>query len=156
MNNKLQKYISGALLLTCFIILSGSTLKSETGSGSITGKIISDSSSVPVSFASVALLNAQDSSVLSGVITDDLGRFQFRDLPYGKYHVKATFVGYKPLAVKDIELTKDNKVVDLKDMKLVEDVKTIDAAVIVGQRLKGEEKIDRTVYTLNDDVRKAS
>jgi hypothetical protein len=28
--------------------------------------------------------------------------------------------------------------------------------VIVGQRLKGEEKVDRTVFTLNDDVRKAS
>ncbi len=41
-------------------------------------------------------------------------------------------------------------------MKIQEDYKKLEEAVIVGQRLKGEEKIDRTVFTINDDVRKAS
>ena len=41
-------------------------------------------------------------------------------------------------------------------MKIEEDYKKLEEAVIVGQRLKGEEKVDRTVFTINDDVRKAS
>ena len=156
MKKILLRNISASILLVFFLLLSGFTAKAETESGSITGTLVDDSTSAPVSFASVALLNAQDSSLLTGVITDKEGKFQFKDLPYGMYVIKATFVGYKPVNIKNIEITRQNKVVDLQQMKMVEDVKTINAAVVVGQRLKGEEKVDRTVFTLNDDVRKAS
>ena len=94
MKKKLLKYISGPVLLASFILLTGFNLKAETESGIITGTLVNDSTSAPVSFASVALLNAQDSTLLTGVITDDSGRFNFSDLPYGKYHIKATFIGF--------------------------------------------------------------
>ncbi len=90
------------------------------------------------------------------MITNDQGKFQFDDLPYGKYNLKVTFVGYKPVVIKGLEVSKQNKTIDLQNLKIVEDAKKIEEAVIVGQRLKGEEKIDRTVFTINDDVRKAS
>jgi len=156
MNQNLRKYIPGTLLLIFLAVFPGFAASAEIETGTITGVIVSDSSSIPVSFASVALLNASDSAVLSGVITDNMGRFEFKNLPYGKYHVKATFIGYKAVSVANIELSRQNNSVDLKEMKLQEEVKSIDAAVIVGQRLKGEEKVDRTVFALNDDVRKAS
>jgi ferric enterobactin receptor len=156
MKNFIHFNIPTTLLLIVLITMSAfsGTIESETGT--ITGVILDDSSSAPVAFASVALMNAQDSSLLSGVITDDAGKFSFNNLPYGKYTVKATSVGYKTIQVRNIELTRQNKVVDLREMKMSENVQSISAAVIVGERLKGEEKIDRTVFTLNDDVRKAS
>ena len=153
MKNSLLKKCSAILLVALFFSMTA--LKAETESGTITGKLVNDSTASPVSYASVALLSA-DSTLISGVITDDIGRFQFNNLPYGKYQVKVTFIGYKPLSVKNIEVSRQNKVVDLKEMQLSEEVKSIDAAIVVGQRLKGEEKVDRTVFTLNDDVRKAS
>jgi len=156
MENKIPKNISGILLLACLVFLTGANLNAQADNGSITGIIVSDSSSTPVSFASVALLNAQDSSLLTGVISNNEGKFRFDGLPFGKYHVKATFIGFKPQNIKNIELSRQNTTVDLKEIKLVEEIKNIDAAIITGQRLKGEEKVDRTVFTLNDDVRKAS
>jgi hypothetical protein len=156
MKKKLLRHISATILMACLFILPAFSLKTEIETGIITGKLVDDSTSTPVSFASVALLNAADSSVLSGVITDDNGKFIFADIPYGKYRVKATFVGYKAIDIRNIEVTRQNKMVDLKEMKMTEEVKNLDAAIIVGQRLKGEEKIDRTVFTLNDDIRKAS
>lgn len=155
MNKNLRRYIPGTLLLSFFLMICGFAAAAEIETGSVTGVIVSDSSSTPVSYASVALINATDSTVISGVITDNKGRFEFKNLPYGKYYIKATFVGYKPVSTV-IEITRQNKVIDLRELKLQEDYKSIDAAVVVGQRLKGEEKVDRTVFALNDDVRKAS
>lgn len=158
MKNGIRTYIIATVAFLHMIALSAFSENpgTESESGSIAGVIVDDSSSTPVSFASVALMNASDSSMLTGIITDNDGRFQFSNLPYGKYTVKATFVGYKTIQIKDIEVTRQNKNVELNQIKLAEDVQKIDAAVVVGARLKGEERIDRTVFTLNDDVRKAS
>ena len=151
-----KKIASAGVWLFCLVLLPGFSVLAETDNGTITGIVVDDSTSAPVSFASVALLNAVDSSVLSGVITDERGKFQFDNIPYGKYNLKITFVGYKQFIIRNVEISRQNKIADLREMKLVEDYKTLDEAVIVGQRLKGEEKIDRTVFTLNDDIRKAS
>ncbi len=153
--NTLTIAVISILQLIAFSAFSGVPVV-ESESGSITGIVVNDSSSTPVSFASVALMNANDSSLLTGVITDDNGRFKFSDLPYGKYTVKATFIGYKTIQVKNIEISRQNRNVELNNIKMAEEAQNINAAVIVGERLKGEEKIDRTVFTLNDDVRKAS
>lgn len=156
MKEIIQKLTWAGILLTCLLILPGFNAMAETDNGGITGIVVDDSTSSPVSYASVALLKAADSSLVSGIITNDAGKFQFSDLPFGKYTLKVSFVGYKPVTIRDIEVSRQNKVVDLQELKISEEYQSLDEAVIVGQRLKGEEKIDRTVFTLNDDVRKAS
>jgi ferric enterobactin receptor len=156
MNKFLKQITSAGIWLACFTILPGFNMYAETENGSISGVIVDDSTASPVSFASVALLNEADSALVTGVITNDLGKFHFDNIPYGKYKLKVTFVGYKPVTIKNVEVSKQNKTVDLRDLKIAEDFKKLDEAVIVGQRLKGEEKVDRTVFTLNDDIRKAS
>jgi hypothetical protein len=74
MKTFMQKNLRAGIWLLCFIILPGFAAYAETDNGSITGIIVNDSTSTPVSFASVALLNATDSSLLTGVITDSYCR----------------------------------------------------------------------------------
>ncbi len=156
MKRYFQKIVMAGFWLASLMVLPGFAVYAETENGSITGIIVDDSTTAPVSYASVALLSAADSSILNGMITNDQGKFQFTDLPYGKYNLKVTFVGYKPVLIKDLEVSRQNKTIDLQNLKIQEDFKKLEEAVIVGQRLKGEEKVDRTVFTINDDVRKAS
>ena len=151
-----QKIVTAGFWLASLMVLPGFAVYAETENGTITGVIVDDSTTAPVSYASVALLSAADSSILNGMITNDQGKFLFNDLPYGKYNLKVTFVGYKPVLIKDLEVSRQNKMIDLQNLKIREDFKKLEEAVIVGQRLKGEEKVDRTVFTINDDVRKAS
>ncbi len=156
MKRYFKKIALAGFWLASLIALPGFAVYAETENGSITGVIVDDSTTAPVSYASVALLSAADSSLLNGMITNDQGKFVFNDLPYGKYSLKVTFVGYKPVVIKDLEVSRQNKSIDLQNLKIEEDFKKLEEAVIVGQRLKGEEKIDRTVFTINDDVIKAS
>jgi hypothetical protein len=64
MNKYLHHVLVAGILLLCFTALPGFTTGSEADNGTITGKVINDSTVNPVSFASVALLNAIDSSLL--------------------------------------------------------------------------------------------
>lgn len=141
MKHFFHNFSLAATLIAAIAILPVSAAYAEPDDGTITGKVVSDSTSIPVSLASVALLNAADSSLFTGVITDNLGKFQFNNIPYGRYSLRITFVGYKPVTMNNLEVSGQNKLIDLKEMKLVEDLKSLDEAVIVGERLKGEEKV---------------
>ncbi len=60
---------------------------------SIQGKIV-DSLQAPVPFSIVALLNANDSSIVKGESTDAKGIYMFNDLKSGKYLLKITATGF--------------------------------------------------------------
>lgn len=61
--------------------------------GKISGKLI-DGKDQPVSFANVALLSIQDSSLLTGSVSDVDGKFVISAKP-GKYFLRVTAVGYE-------------------------------------------------------------
>ena len=128
----------------------------ENPTGEIAGKVVTNEKSEPVSYASVALLKSSDSTIITGVISEEDGTFLLKNIPYGKYMLKVSFVGYKPLVLSNLELSRNNKKIELEPLNLKDDIKQIEEAVVVQERLKGEEKIDRTVFTINDDVRKTS
>ena len=128
----------------------------ETNAGEIVGIIVDKNTSEPIPYASVALINAGDSSIVTGVISLEDGTFRMESVPYGTYKVKATFVGYAPVTIDNVVVSRKNRKIDLKTLIMDEDITKLEGAEIVQERLKGEEKIDRTVFTLNDQIRNTS
>ena len=68
-----MKYALGLLLLMIFVICPG--LMAQHKSVVIQGKVVSDA---PVSFSTVALLRARDSSEIGRTVTDSSGRFELQ------------------------------------------------------------------------------
>lgn len=130
--------------------------ETETESGIILGRIIDKNSEEPLPFATVALYQQNDSSMVTGVITDAEGAYKIMNVPFGKYQLKLSYLGYKPKAIDEVDVSRNNKKLDLGPVYLDEDLKEIDEVVLKTERLKGTEKIDRTEYTINDDVRNTS
>lgn len=56
---------------------------------------IADSTQAPVSYCSMALMNAKDSSQVKGNISDSVGFFIFEKVKVGDYFIKFTAVGFK-------------------------------------------------------------
>jgi ferric enterobactin receptor len=153
----MKALLSGTLVvLLCTYASLTYAANNEISSGEVTGKIIEEKTQAPVAYASVALFNAKDSALIAGVITDEKGEFHFENLAYGNYKLKASFVGYKTTTLNEINVSRKNKKVEIKEMRLSEEVTVLKDVVVVGERLKGEEKIDRTVFTLNDQIVKSS
>jgi hypothetical protein len=77
------------LLFSLLILLSSNTFAQST----ITGKI-QDENQNGLEFANVLLLNAADSSLKKGDLSDSTGAYIFENIPAGKYLIAASMVGY--------------------------------------------------------------
>jgi len=94
------------LLLSIGFVLATSLLVfSQTGSGTIKGKIVDKQTKEPISFANVVV---EVGGVQMGGSTSDFdGNFQIKPVPPGKVDLKASFVGYKPYMIKGIIIMPD-------------------------------------------------
>jgi len=73
--------------------------------GAVTGKVVTAKDKKPVDFATIAVRNLKDSSVVASGQTNPDGTFSFKAIAPGKYRVYAAFLGLKT-ATKDVEVAK--------------------------------------------------
>ncbi|KAB7727287.1 outer membrane beta-barrel protein [Rudanella paleaurantiibacter] len=82
------------LILSLLLSLSG--LAQRTAPRTELGGMVVDSATAkPLGQASVSLLNARDSSYVTGTVTDNDGLFMLRNLASGSYRVLVTYLGYR-------------------------------------------------------------
>ena len=73
---------------------------------SISGKVL-DGSSAAVPYANVLLLNAKDSSLIRGSVSDTSGYYELERITTGKYLLSAQAVGYQSYFSKVFDLAQD-------------------------------------------------
>jgi outer membrane receptor protein involved in Fe transport len=138
-------------LLFCILLLISVSAQAQN----IKGKVCLEKDKSPAQFATVALLQMPDSSMVTGVITLTDGGYLFEKVKPGSYFMKVSFVGYrtngKPVTV---EAGKAEFVVDT--IYLSETTATLNEVTVVGERMKGKELVDRTVYTVPEVIAKSS
>ncbi len=99
------------ILLLIFTVIS-----SLTYGQSIRGKII-DSTQSPVPFATIALLNAKDSSIIKGNITDEYGGFIIDHLLKGSYLLKITAISFNAKYTNSVQIDSSSSI-DLSNITL--------------------------------------
>ena len=75
--------------------------------GNLTGRVLDPDKKQPVAYASVGLLKAADSTVVSAQMTDKEGVFTFDGVVSGKYFVKIYYVGYREYVSDVMEIGKE-------------------------------------------------
>jgi len=121
----------------------------------IKGNVSYEKDHTPVQFASVALLQLPDSSVITGVITLTDGGYLLEKIKPGNYFVRASFVGHKS-AGKAVAVSEGDKETVVDTIYLGEITTALNEVMVVGERLKGKEMVDRTVYNIPEVASKAS
>jgi len=74
-------------------------------SGELKGKITDKDSKEPIAFANIII--EQAGKQFGGGTTDFDGNYTIKPIPAGRYDVKATYVGYKPLLIKGVLINAD-------------------------------------------------
>ncbi len=102
-------------------------------SNTISGEVFDASSGDPLSYSSVSVLSLPDSTLITGVIADDEGRFSIQGLPKGSYNLQFSFVGYQS---KDVEVLIGslNTYFDVGTVILEPVTSQLDEVVVEGQR----------------------
>lgn len=119
---KLYKKI-GFALLGVFISLNGYAQGGQSHKSELKGMlqgVLLDQNKVSVPFATVAVHKLPDSTVVSGSITDDYGKFQMSTPQSGSYYLKFSSIGYtsvttKSFAVQSPAFFKDFGTITLKE-----------------------------------------
>jgi hypothetical protein len=91
------------LLLAVVIVLTANVLVfSQTGTGTVKGKIVDKQTKEPIPFANVVV---EVGGVQMGGATSDFdGNYLIKPVPAGKVDLKATYVGYNDYIIKGLSL----------------------------------------------------
>lgn len=117
--------------------------------GSVTGKVIDRNTKEPIPYVNISIKKAD--KVITGGITQENGSFSIKNLALDSYTVEILFMGYKK-ETKNINITADDKSVNLNTISLEEEAVQLKGVDIVSERSTVVQKIDRKVVNVGKDL----
>jgi len=117
-------------------------------SGSVTGKIIEKSNSMPISYATVSL--KENGKVVAGVNTDDNGDFSFKNIAVKSYTIEVQYIGFRKYIGS--VLLSENKKSAVVNVSLEEEATQLKGVNVIAERSTIEQKIDRKVVNVGKDL----
>lgn len=147
---KILTLILGTLL--SFSVMASSPEKD----GIIKGKIYDGQSKIPVEYATVAIYNSTDDSVVTGTISDQDGNFKIKGLQEGKFYIVVSFLGYDNKRYDDIVVDGGRDMIDLGTIVLGTSNQSLEEVEVVAQRQSVEFQIDKKVVSVGKQMTSAS
>jgi ferric enterobactin receptor len=118
----------------------------------LTGKVIDNQTTSPLSFASVRLFRSADSTLVNGSVTDEKGAFLI-EVATGTYYIQVEFIGYKPHFSKPIQVANAN--LNLGTVKLSPSASTLDELVVQAEKSSMELSLDKKIFNVGKDLANA-
>ncbi|MBD2756368.1 outer membrane beta-barrel family protein [Spirosoma validum] len=129
-----------AIITSYKLVLAQSTLSGT----------VRDGNGRPLAFASVALLNARDSSVAKGTASDQRGQYAFENVRAGRYVVRATAVGYQKIHSPGFDVT--STPTDVPTLTLIETTGKLAEVQVTAKKPFVEQQLDRMVVNVANSI----
>ncbi|MCW5899503.1 MAG: outer membrane beta-barrel protein [Flavobacteriales bacterium] len=111
--------------------------------GTIQGTVLDSAARTPMGFVNLVATQVDDSTRRTGGITDVEGRFSVGPLAPGRYRLKASFVGYKPM---DRVVEVGVAATDLGSVTMTSIAMLLPEAEVEAMRVRAEQKGDTTQF----------
>ncbi len=113
--------------------------------GQIRGEVIDAETHKGVGFATVDILLAQDSSVVTGVLSKENGDFEIDQLPFGQFILHINFIGYNSV-YHLFSITSKNIIQNLGNFRLSVSTAALKAVNITAEKPVYSMSIDKKVF----------
>jgi len=146
------------LLVLPFVFAFGSlhsqpkTEMKNQSSGSISGKLIDKSTSLPIEYANVVLYKMPDSVVVGGCVSLDNGMFKIDKVAYGKYALRIQFIGYKPSVKTGLVVTADKAKCWVGTIEMLSKSDNIEEVTVTAKKNIVETHLDKKVINVDQAI----
>jgi len=117
------------LLTTGFVLLS--CLYAFSQQGALQGKITDKETGEPLPFVNIVV--EVGGTQMGGASSDFDGKYVIKPLPPGRYDVKATYVGYKPLLIRGVGIAADK--ITFYDIQMESTAQTLETFEVVDYKV---------------------
>jgi iron complex outermembrane recepter protein len=144
------------LITLCFVILlivqntQATNNNDALVDGTISGKVLDATLNEPLPYVNIIIKN-EKGDIVTGSITLEDGSFKITKIPEGNITVTAQYIGYKAV-VKELNITRKNRKVDLGSIMLEEEAAALDAVTVIAEVSTIQQKVDRKVITIGKDL----
>ena len=117
----------------------------------VEGKVIDTQHHLPIEFVNIVIKAKGSNSVIKNIHSDAGGNFAFRNLKRGAYILSATYIGYKE-SKKEFTIDNEASHLNLGEITLTEDVRTLSEATVTGQRSEMKLEVDRKTFNVEGQI----
>ncbi len=117
-----------------------------TAPGRISGSVLTADSAKPLPAAAITVRSATDSSIVTGALTEKSGGFRVEGLPYGRYLLRVSLLGYKSRNSDVITISAEKAAFDLGPIKLEISAIQLPGVEATVEKAPVVQEADRTVY----------
>lgn len=117
----------------------------------VVGTVLDSETNNPLGYATVTLFSKRDSSVVSGTITDDKGKFKM-ETRAGKLFAKVEFISYQNITIEEIPFERGKRLIDLGTISLAADVTTLAEVEVRAERSEMQMMLDKRVFNVGKDL----
>lgn len=144
MKNTVCKIYLTIILWSFFLVCFAQTPAKITG-------IVIDEGKKPVSFATVSLLHANDSSIVKGALSNDNGAYVFERVVPGNYLIKTTAIGYNAAVSKPFSIAV-GAAFNVPPVSMPSASRALKTVTVQASKPLIEHKADRTVMNVENSV----
>lgn len=120
--------------------------------GSLDGQVFDSLSRQPLEYVQLRVCKQSDSSIVTGIFTDEEGKFVLEQIPLGNYIIKVSQSGYREKILPNIQLTQAKPLRKLGNISLVSEATSIDEIEVRAEKQILQLGIDKKVYNVGDDI----
>lgn len=145
-----MKSLPFCLLLVGWVIVAQAQVAMLNAGKSILRGSVRDANNRALPFASIALLNAKDSSLVKGGLSNESGVYELANINVGRYVVAASMMGYKTMHSAAFEVT--STITEAPALSMMEAAKTLNEVTVVAQKPVFEQQLDKLVVNVQSIV----
>ena len=116
--------------------------------GSVKGRVLDSVSKEKMEYANVVVRSINDSSIVTGAVTDPEGIFTIERLRPGKYYFDVRFIGFNDKSF-EVEINRNNLNIDLGDIFIDPAAINLKDVVVEGDRAPVTYELDKKVVDVD-------
>jgi len=152
-NNNIREGLKYIIIAILIIIASTSIYAQPRNiKGTISGKVIDESSNLPLESATVQIINILGDELVDGGATDSKGEFQIPEIPAGTYNIKVSFIGYNTSVLKGIVVNRNNTSVNIGSIVLKMSSEETEEIEVTTEAPVMKMEFEKKVYELKQSM----